>query len=220
MAGNSPRICISIVDSDVDTLKGIEPLADLFEVRIDFIGKNWQKVVAHLNKPWIACNRRAEEGGRWSGREAARIKELRRAVELGASIIDVELATPGIADIVREIKGRAECLVSYHNIKETPPLDRLRQIVINQLAVGADISKVVTTARRFKDNLAVLELLTVFPETKVVAFAMGAAGQISRVLSPLMGGCFTYASIKEGRESAKGQITAANLREIYDMLYR
>jgi 3-dehydroquinate dehydratase type I len=199
-------------------LDGIEPLVDLFEVRIDLIGKGWQKVAAYLKKPWIACNRRAEEGGKWNGREAARIKELRRAVELGASIIDIELATLDIVTIVNEIKGRAECLVSYHNLKDTPPLDRLRQIIINQLAAGADICKIVTTARGFKDTLAVLQLINVFPETKVVAFAMGAAGQISRVLCPLVGGCFTYASVKEGKESAKGQINVRDLREIYRVL--
>jgi len=218
LAGNPPRLCATIVDSDLAALDVIEPLVDLFEVRIDLIGKGWQKVAAYLKKPWIACNRRAQEGGKWSGKEALRIKELRRAVEIGASIIDIELATPGIDAIIKEIKGRAECLVSYHNIKETPPLDRLRQIVINQLAAGADICKVVSTARRFKDNLAVLELLTVFPEAKVVAFAMGAAGQISRVICPLVGGYFTYASMKEGQESAKGQITASDLREVYRML--
>ncbi len=220
MAGNPPRICAAIVNSDPHALDSIEPLVDLFEVRIDLIGKGWEKVAAHLKKPWIACNRMAREGGKWNGKEATRLKELRRAVELGASIIDIELATPGIEKIVNEIKGRAECLVSYHNLRETPPLDRLRQIIINQLAVGADICKVVTTARSFKDNLVVLELLTVFPETKVVAFTMGAVGQISRLLCPLVGGYFTYASIKEGRESAKGQITARDLREIYRMMNR
>lgn len=218
MAGNPPRICATIVNSDLAALDVIEPLVDLFEVRIDLIGKDWRKVAARLKKPWIACNRMAEEGGKWNGREAPRIKELRRAVELGASIIDVELATPGVDVFVHDIKGRAECLVSYHNLKETPPLDRLRQVVINQLAAGADICKIVTTARSFKDNLAVLQLISVFPETKMVAFAMGAVGQISRVLCPLVGGFFAYASVKQGRESAKGQMTASDLREIYRTL--
>lgn len=218
MAGNPPRICATIVNSDLAALDNVEPLVDLFEVRIDLIGKDWRKVVARLKKPWIACNRRAEEGGKWGGREATRIKELRRAVELGASIVDIELATPGVDGFVHDIKGRAECLVSYHNLKDTPTLDRLRQVVINQLAAGADICKIVTTARSFKDNLAVLELITVFPETKMVAFAMGSAGQTSRVLCPLVGGYFTYASVKEGRESAKGQMTASELREIYRIL--
>jgi 3-dehydroquinate dehydratase-1 len=97
-------------------------------------------------------------------------------------------------------------------------LDRMRQIIINQLAAGADICKVVTTARSFKDNLAVLQLISLFPETKVVAFSMGVVGQISRVLCPLVGGYFTYASIEEGMESADGQITVKNLKEIYRIL--
>jgi 3-dehydroquinate dehydratase type I len=201
-------------------LKGIEPLVDLFEVRIDLIGKDWQKVAASLNKPWIACNRRADEGGKWSGREAARIKELRRALELGANIIDIELVTPSAAAIIKEIKGRAECLISYHNIKETPPLDKLRQVVIDQLAVGADICKVVTTARSFADNVSVLKLISDFSETNIISFAMGAVGQLSRVLCPLVGGCLTYASVKKGKESAAGQVTVKELRDIYKVLDR
>lgn len=220
MAGDPPRICVPIVNSDIGALDGIEPLVDLFEVRIDLIGKDWQKVAARLKKPWIACNRRADEGGKWEGKEAARIGELRRAVELGADIIDIELATPNIEALVDEIKGKAECLVSYHDVKETPPQDRLRQIVINQLAVGAGICKVVTTARSFADNLAVLQLIVDFSETNIISFAMGAAGQLSRVLSPLVGGYLTYASVGEGKESAAGQITAMDLREIYMMLNR
>ena len=218
MAGNPPRICASIVNSDMAALDDIEPLVDLFEVRIDLIGKDWRKIVVRLKKPWIACNRRTEEGGKWGGKETQRIKELHHAVELGASIIDIELATPGIEAIVHGIKGRAECLVSYHNLKDTPSLDRLRQILINQLAAGADICKIVTTARSFTDNLAVLELINVFPETKIIAFSMGSAGQVSRVLCPLVGGYFTYASVEQGKESAEGQITASDLREIYRML--
>ena len=218
MAGDPPRICAAVVNRDLDALDGIEPLVDLFEVRIDLIGKGWQEVAAHLKKPWIACNRRADEGGKWDGKEAARIRELRRAVELGAKIVDIELATPDVEEIVNEIKGSAECLVSYHNLKETPPLDRLRQIVINQLAAGAGICKVVTTSRGFSDNLVVLQLIADFSATNIVSFAMGADGQLSRVLCPLVGGYFTYASVVEGKQSAEGQLTVKDLREIYRML--
>ena len=218
MASNPPKICAAIVSDDQDAIDGVMPLVDLFEVRIDLIGKGWRKVAAHLKKPWIACNRRVDEGGKWMGREATRIKELRDALNLGANIIDIELATPAIAELVSDAKGRAECLISYHNLKETPPLDRLRQIIINQLAAGAHICKVVTTARSFGDNLTVLQLITDFSSANVVAFAMGAAGQLSRILCPLAGGYFTYASIKAGKESAKGQVTVLDLKEIYRML--
>jgi 3-dehydroquinate dehydratase type I len=197
---------------------GIEPLADLFEVRIDLIGEGWREVAGRLGKPWIACNRSKGEGGKWRGGESQRIKELLSALELGASIVDIELGTPGLEKVVREIKGRADCLLSYHDLKGTPPLDKMREIIKNQLAAGAHICKVVTTACSFKDNLSALQLIADFPQKKVVSFAMGALGQISRVLCPLAGGYFTYASVGEGSESAAGQITVKELREIYGIL--
>lgn len=214
---NPPRICVPIV-SESQIITSVEPLADFFEVRIDLIGKGWRKVIPQLKKPWIACNRRVEEGGVWEESEEKRIKELFSALDLGANLIDLELGTSAIDKIVKEVKGRASIIVSYHNLKETPPIDRLRQIVINQLAVGADICKVVTTARSVKDNAEVLELIALFPETRIISFAMGMAGQISRVLSPLVGGYLTWASTEEGRESAAGQMAAGDLRRMYRML--
>jgi 3-dehydroquinate dehydratase type I len=218
LAGARPKICAAIVDGDLTAIKEVEPLVDLFEVRIDLIGSGWREVAGRLKKPWIACNRRAEEGGKWRGSESDRIKELLAALDLGASIIDVELATPGIEKVVKEIKGRAECILSYHNIKETPPLKNMKKILESEIRAGADICKVVTTARSFADNLDVLQLITEFTKTKIVGFAMGSVGQISRVLCPMAGGYFTYASITEGRESAEGQITVNELRKIYGML--
>jgi 3-dehydroquinate dehydratase I len=212
-----PRICVPIVKNEPAAIKKVEPLADLFEVRLDLIGKDWRDLVGSLKKTWLACNRRSEEGGKWRGSEADRIKELISTISLGASIIDIELATPGLAKVVKDIKGKAECLISYHNYKETPA-EKLRDIVRQQLDFGADICKVVTTAHSFTDNIAVLRLVKEFPGTKMIAFAMGASGQISRVLCPLAGGYFTYAAIAEGRESAAGQITAADLRNIYGVL--
>jgi 3-dehydroquinate dehydratase-1 len=218
LAGARPAICAAIANSDPAAIKNIEPLVDFYELRIDLIGDGWRDVARHLKKPWLACNRRAEEGGNWRGGEPARIKELLKALELGAGIIDIELATPGLEKVVKEVKGRAECLISNHNLKVTPSLKEMRGIIKRQIDAGADIAKVVTTASSFADNLAVLQLIRDFPQTRAVAFAMGAAGQISRVLCPLVGGYFTYASIEEGRESAEGQLTAVELRKIYVML--
>jgi 3-dehydroquinate dehydratase-1 len=212
-----PQICVSIVNDKPAELKRAAPLADLFEVRIDLIGLGWRELAGGLPKPWLACNRRADEGGKWRGSETERIAALLGAIGLGASIIDIELATPGLAKVVKEIKGKAACLISYHNYKETPR-EKLRDIVRQELDTGADICKVVTTARTFADNIAVLQLIKEFPGTKVVAFAMGEMGRISRVLCPLVGGSFTYASIEEGKESAAGQIAAEDLRKIYGII--
>ena len=213
-----PRICATIVNNDLAAIKGVEPLVDLFEVRIDLIDDGWQELTRQLKKPWIACNRSADEGGSWQGTEAGRGEELLSALELGTDIIDIELMTRNLEEIVKQIKKKAKCLLSWHNSEETPTLEIMRQIVQKQLAAGADICKVVTTAKEFKDNLAVLQLISDFPKARVVSFAMGPPGSASRILCPLVGGDFVYASIEAGKESAPGQITVEDLRKIYGLI--
>lgn len=213
-----PRICAAIVSNDPKDARQVAPLVDLFEVRIDLIGDGWQELASQLGKPWIACNRSANEGGRWSGKEDERIEQLLQAVELGASIIDIELATPGLDKIVPLVKKRAKCLLSYHNLEKTLPLAEMIAIVQRQLKAGADIAKIVTTAREIQDNITILQLFAEFPGVRLVSLAMGAPGIISRVLCPLAGGDFTYASIEQGKESAQGQLTVKDLIRIYEAI--
>ena len=215
-----PRICAVIVNNDLETVNEVKPFVDLFEVRIDLIGEGWQELAKQLNKPWIACNRRADEGGRWEWDEERRIEELLKAIELGADIIDIELRTRNLEQVIPMIGKRAKCLLSSHDLEKTPSLDRMREMVQRQLTAGADICKMVTTAQSFDDNLTVLQLIVEFPKTKIVSFAMGPLGFTSRVLCPLVGGDFTYASTEKGKESAPGQITARELRKLYEVMAR
>lgn len=212
-----PDICAAIVADDPAAIERAGPEVDLFEVRIDLIGSGWRDVVKRLGRPWIACNRIMAEGGAWSGGEPERVAELLDALELGAKIIDIELATAHLDEVVRRVKGKAACLISYHDTTATPPLEGLRDVVRRQLASGADICKVVTTARNFADNSPVLQLPAEFPEARLVSFAMGHHGFASRVLSPVFGGHFVYASLEAGRESAPGQLTVSDFRKIYGM---
>lgn len=213
-----PGICVVLVNNDLEVIRQVEPLIDLVEVRIDLIGDGWQELAKQLKKPWIACNRRADEGGSWAGDEAGRVEKLLEAAGLGADIIDLELRTANLKPAIELIKQRAKCLLSFHHLESTPPLNSLREIVQRQLAAGADICKVVTTAQSFEDNLTVLQLISEFPEARVVSLAMGPLGVASRILCPLAGGDFTYASIEPGKESASGQITVAELRKLYGMV--
>ena len=217
---NRPRICAVIVNNDPEAVKGVEPFVDLFEVRIDLIGDDWRELVKQLKKPWIGCNRSADEGGGWQRDEAARIEKLLRAVELGADIIDIELRTRSLKQARELIGKRVKCLLSFHELEGTPPLNEMKEIVQRQLEAGADICKIVTTAQTLEDNLTILQLISEFPKTKIVSFAMGSLGLASRILCPLVGGDFTYASIEPGKESASGQITVRELRKIYEMVAR
>lgn len=207
-----------IVSHDPEAIRGVESLVDLFEVRIDIIGECWTEAVKSLKKPWIATNRSAEEGGKWSGTEARRIEQLLQAMELGASIVDIELSTRNLENIVKVIKKRTKCLLSFHDRQKTPPLVEMKEIIQKQLKAGADICKLITTARQIEDNLSTLQLIREFPEARVVSFAMGPLGAVSRVLCPLVGGDFTYASMAEGKESADGQIAVKDMLKIYEMV--
>jgi 3-dehydroquinate dehydratase type I len=213
-----PRICAAITTNDIQGLKEVEPLVDLFEVRIDIIGDGWQELVKQIKKPWIATNRTVDEGGKWVGNEARRIERLLQAIELGADMVDVEFRTKNLTNIVPLVKRRVKCILSFHDISKTPPLEEMKGIVTRQLEAGADICKIVTTAEKFEDNLAVLQLISEFTGNRIVAFAMGQIGQISRILSPLVGADFTYASIEKGKESAPGQMTVKDLSQIYEMM--
>ncbi len=215
---NKPKICAVITENDIEAIKEIEPLVDLFEVRIDIIGDGWQDIVKQIEKPWIACNRLADEGGRWRDSEARRIEKLLEAIQLGADIVDIELRTKSLEQVVKVIKKRVECIISYHDIMKTPSLDEMKGTVKRQLKAGADICKIVSMANSFEDNQKVLKLISEFPEHRIVSFAMGTQGAVSRVLCPVIGGDFTYASINKGRESAPGQITVKELINIYQIL--
>ena len=213
-----PRICAVIISNDPKAVKEVEPFVDLFEVRVDLIGDGWQELVKQFNKPWIACNRSADEGGQWQGNEARRVEQLLQAIELGADIVDIELRTRNLDKIIQLIKKRTKCLLSFHDLEKTPTLDEMKEVVRKQLKSGANICKMITTAQGFEDNLTVLRLISEFPGVKLISFAMGPLGSMSRVLCPLVGGEFTYASIEKGKESAQGQITVGELMKIYEMV--
>lgn len=212
------KICAVITAADKAGIEKAGETADLFEVRIDLIGSAWQEIAQRLTKPWIGTNRPVSQHGNWTGNEEKRTAELVKALELGAWMIDIELDSPGLQWIMQQAGSRKKCLVSYHDWQATPPMKKLAEIVNSEITSGAHACKVVTTARRFEDNMTVLKLFGMFPAERLVAFAMGADGVLSRVMAPLAGAYFTYASITDSSASAPGQISAKSMHEIYGLI--
>jgi len=210
-----PLICVSLTRcDDVGKVSDV----DLVEVRIDMLGSCWRRVINDLRIQWIACNRKVDEGGLWSGDEYSRVMELFKAVELGASFVDIELSTADVKSVVGRLKRcGVKVIISKHITTHTPSLDELRVIVNQMINLGADVWKVVTKANDIRDNLVVLQLIKEF-KVPGISLAMGDLGVISRVLSPLVGGFLTYASVSKGSESAPGQLTVHELKSIYKLL--
>jgi 3-dehydroquinate dehydratase/shikimate dehydrogenase len=47
---------------------------------------------------------------------------------------------------------------------------------------------------------------------------MGKLGKISRLLSPLFGGFLTFAALERKSETASGQMTIQEMKELYSLL--
>jgi 3-dehydroquinate dehydratase type I len=214
----APLICAVITTLETGPTPEAWTGADLLEIRIDMIGKGWEKAAHSANMPWIATNRLKAEGGYWEGSEEARRAELLKAISMGASIVDIELASPDLEEIVPLIKKKARCMISHHDMRRTPPRAELSRLLKDELAAGADICKLVTTAGGFDDNITLLGMISEFQPADIVAFCMGELGQMSRILCPLSGGLFTYASLTTGESSAPGQLTVPRMRNIYGVL--
>jgi len=215
---NNPEICAVITAADTAVIKQAAQYANLFELRIDMIGGGWTSILPLIHKPWIATCRLKTEGGTWDASEARRKEELLKALSSGASLVDLELDTPNLERLVSIIKKRSKLILSHHNYIETPPLETLETIVKHEFDAGADIAKIATMANNIDDTIRILQVSRKFPGKEVIAIAMGEKGTISRILAPLAGSPFTYAASAKGQESAEGQLTVFELKNIYSSL--
>lgn len=221
------QICVSLATSKVSKIpllirKAESKGADFAEIRLDHLQSlnGIEKVTRKAHVPLIVTNRQHESGGKNRQRETERIETLLEAAQHGFSYADIELDNPKAKAVIKELTGMGvKSIVSFHNFGETPPIEELRKIASSEINVGADICKLVTTANKMVDNIPCLSLVSEMnPKTKIVCFAMGKEGLLSRALSPLFGAFFTYASLGGGLETAPGQPDIQRLRQIYKHL--
>ncbi|MFH1328833.1 MAG: type I 3-dehydroquinate dehydratase [Candidatus Bathyarchaeota archaeon] len=221
------KICVVITAKNFQALKKMikraeEVSTDLIEIRFDYLmNKLDTSVVRKLTKlPLIATNRLAGEGGVTKIAETERLNTLICAANSGFDYVDVELATRDVEKVIKNIKASgSKAIVSFHDFNSTPSLINLSKILKNEIKVGAEVCKIVTTAKRRLDNLTCLEFVThASKKVPIVCFCMGTMGIPSRLLTPLFGAAFTYASIQRGRESASGQLNAIAMRKIFGLM--
>jgi 3-dehydroquinate dehydratase-1 len=77
--------------------------------------------------------------------------------------------------------------------------------------------KMVATAQTTVDSLRLLDLYENARELNLIAFAMGDAGVISRVLCVIIGNApFTYAALEKA--ISPGQLTIKQMRKLYERI--
>lgn len=190
-----------------------EKQPDLVEFRLD--GLNSSQTIEEIGRKKtfaaIATDR--------SDRDlATKEKLLLAAASAGFEFIDVDLdaARPAVSEV--KALG-SEAIVSFHHPTKTPSWQELEHVLEAEVKAGGDICKVVTTALTAHDNLSILRFVEENArDTKLVSFAMGQHGVPSRILSPLFGAEFTFASLTDADKTADGQITIDKIRSVWRLL--
>lgn len=214
-------ICVPIVvpsrEQVLKDMSAASEFADIIELRVDLMDDpDIPGLLKAAPKPCIVTNRTKREGGQFKGNEEQRIHLLHRAIDAGADYIDIEASTSrSLLESILAARGTTQVILSYHDFTRTP--ERLDAIYDTMNQLPADILKIITYAGDINDNLAIFDLLKRArgDGRKLISFCMGEKGEISRILSPLLGGFLTFGSLDTGKESAPGQIPASLLKNVY-----
>lgn len=210
-------ICVPIFESTteaaIEAMKEAAEVADALELRLDGMpNADIEALMAARpkGKSLIATVRRVPEGGAYGYEDEKRVELLIRAAELGANFVDIELACgPEMIARLREHKGKAHLIVSWHNFMITPKRAVLRRVIKDAFAAGADVAKVVPFGREAADNGRILEVVAsaVREKKPVIGFCMGEAGRFSRLGTLFMGGLLTFAYVRQNRATASGMFS-------------
>jgi 3-dehydroquinate dehydratase type I len=221
------RICVSILPkNNVEALNLIEQAekakADFIEVRLDCleVSRKLSDLSASTKIPLIAANKLQSEKGYFSGKEIEWQQTLLFAAKSGFEYVDVNFTSPKYKETISQIMQLgAKTIVSYHKFDGVLSVSAMEKVLDDEIASGASVCKIVTTAKQVEDNLPALSFVSfASSKAKLVCFCMGENGKISRLLSPLFGAYFTFASLGQGSETAVGQMSIEEMRTAYSLL--
>jgi len=196
--------------------------ANLIEVRLDYLEetRNLQDLCKSTKTPLIATNKLKTENGYFAGSEQEREQTLLNAIKSGFEYVDVDFAIlERNQTITKLIDLGAKVIVSYHKFDGILMASAMNKILDEMIDSGASICKIVLTAKRVEDNLPIIDfVVSASKKTKIVCFCMGKEGRISRLLSPVFGADFTFASLEQGFETVPGQMSISEIKAAYNLL--
>ncbi len=220
-----PLICVPITETKAEAfLNAIEEAAktaDIIELRLDYLTDKdpvyLLKVLSikreQFRKPFILTYRPREQGGQKDLTIVDRRNFWRKfnGWDLVA-YADIEL------DMVQRLEQAElpipwhKVICSQHNFDETPA--NLHEIYERIARTPAAIVKIATKANRIADCLPLFDLMQ-RGEKPVIILGMGLPGIATRILALSRGALLTFGALQRGAESASGQPTAIELRELY-----
>jgi 3-dehydroquinate dehydratase/shikimate dehydrogenase len=221
-----PRVCVAVIGSDpAEMVEKAEFLVrdnSFLEFRLDYLStpslalpKVKRFLETHPGTVVIATCRRTASGGRFRGSIVSQLNLLAKAAAVGCQLLDVELQTALKCkpDQLQKLRARAGLILSFHDFRATRNLD---QTLEKMRTYPADFYKIVSTATTLSDNVTMIKFLAKQGDrNSLIGMSMGEQGIISRVQGVRAGSVFIFASATAGEETAPGQVTAQDLRNVY-----
>jgi len=238
-------ICIPITaKTNKEALQEIERsclLAEFIELRMDLIADgNLDDLIGTIRsaaesvKIIVTCRKKEEDLSTGELNQSKHIAEyskekkmdlLKKAIDLKTDFIDIELTEgkASIGDLRKHCAkqgGMTGIIISYHDIKKTPSVAKLQEIFHQAVENGAAVVKIVTFAKRVEDNLKILRMIPYAQKhsQKIIAMCMGNKGRISRTVATLLGAYLSFAALDCDAQSAPGQLTVRDMRQINNLI--
>ncbi len=185
--------------------------ADLVEVRLDFLAEipsdaDLTQLLTSIPLGVIVTCRPRREGGRFSGDESRRLGLLRAAAKAGAEFLDVEM------DVPEQSQPGGQIIRSHHDFSGAgADLEAAAESMDASLSA---VNKLAFVAPGPEDALRAFDIIRACNKP-TIALAMGEAGVLTRILAPKFDAMGSFASLVKGAESAPGQLTIDELKNLY-----
>ncbi len=218
-------ICIPITETNaaafIAAIAEAAPLADIIELRIDYLPESELDEVlinisAHqISKPLLFTFRPREQGGM---RDLSLENRLNFWCSLKPEIVKLISFADFELDLVEHLANKIlpiswdKIICSNHNFDETPV--NICEIYDRIALTPAAVIKIATKVNQISDCLPLFDLME-RGEKPAIILGMGLPGIATRILALSRGAMLTFGALKRGAESASGQPTAEELRDLF-----
>lgn len=236
-----PKICVPIVGKTKEEIlasaKSFADVAlDVVEWRVDWFDGVFdfaqvEDVLKELRPvlgetPILFTFRTSKEGGEKAIEADAYAELNEKAAATGlVDLVDVEVFTGD--EVVRDIVAGAHAhgvkvVASNHDFDKTPEKDDIVGRLCKMQELGADIPKIAVMPQTKKDVLTLLaateEMVSEHAKCPIITMSMAGTGLISRLCGEVFGSALTFGAV--GKASAPGQMNAADLRQVLELIHK
>lgn len=222
------KYCLPIIEENkqviLETIRLHDSDYSFFEVWLDYVDKLDDLFISELiqgynDKLLFVFRRKDFEKSKLS---EIRVQDcLRLIAKTSDALIDLDfLKQRELLAFVQEELPRLKFVLSYHDFEGTPDSDKLTALTAQMKALDPYIVKISCMCASPEDalRLSELRLKLTMQGVRAIILGMGESGTFTRVFNTLYGNEFIFAPLSRDKGSAPGQLTRAELQNIFGAL--